>query len=301
LSLIFFVTQVIILNIELVVADIDGTFLDSEGKSSQGALEAIQAIRNQGIRFTLCSGRGNPGVKPFIDLLKLKQPYIISGGAAIIDPLSQSIIRQEIMSERQVHKAVQLGMQSGSDMLFHNAWQLYVLSTDEFWEDIKSWEWMKGYGWQDFRRIRTWQEAPIHQIIRMDYFNLPERLHHLAEEVEKLNENLHAIVMRRNIEISDKRVEKGSALAHLAEYLNIPLENVMSLGDGLNDISMLETAGVGVAMKNSSPEVIEKADYLAPGCDEGGLATVLNHLMAGTLGELKLALMEYSSEKPSII
>lgn len=280
------------MNIQLVVADIDGTFLDSEGKPSQGALEAIQAIRSQGIRFTLCSGRGNPGVKPFIDLLELKQPYIISGGAAIIDPLRLAVIRQEKMSERQIHQAIQLGIRSGSDILFHDAWHLYVLSSDEFWEDIKSWEWMKGYGWQDFRRIRAWQEVPIHQIIRMDYFNQPEQLPQLVEDVEKLNEQLHAIVMRRNIEISDKRVEKGSALVHLAEYLHIPLENVMSLGDGLNDISMLETAGVGVAMKNSSPEVICKADYLAPGCDEGGLATVLNHLMAGTLGELKLALME---------
>jgi len=280
------------LNIQLVVADIDGTFLDSEGKPSQGALEAIQAIRSQGIRFTLCSGRGNPGVKPFIDLLELKQPYIISGGAAIIDPLRLAVIRQEKMSERQIHQAIQLGIRSGSDILFHDAWHLYVHSSDEFWEDIKSWEWMKGYGWQDFQRIRAWQEVPIHQIIRMDYFNQPEQLPQLVEDVEKLNEQLHAIVMRRNIEISDKRVEKGSALVHLAEYLHIPLENIMSLGDGLNDISMLETAGVGVAMKNSSPEVICKADYLAPGCDEGGLATVLNHLMAGTLGELKLALME---------
>ncbi len=280
------------MNIQLVVADIDGTFLDSEGKPSQGALEAIQAIRSQGIGFTFCSGRGNPGVKPFIDLLELKQPYIISGGAAIIDPLRQAVIRQEKMSERQIHQAIQLGIRSGSDILFHDAWHLYVLSSDNFWEDIKSWEWMKGYGWQDFRRVRAWQEVPIHQIIRMDYFNQPEQLNQLSEDVEKLNEHLHAIVMRRNIEISDQRVEKGSALAHLVEYLHIPLDNVMSLGDGLNDISMLETAGVGVAMKNSSPEVICKADYLAPGCDEGGLAAALNHLMAGTLGELKLAFME---------
>jgi len=283
---------VIILNIQLVVADIDGTFLDSEGKPSQGALEAIQAIRNRGIGFTLCSGRGNPGMKPFIDLLNLKLPYIISGGAAIIDPFDQSVIRQEKMSESQIFQTVQLGLQSGSDILFHDAWNLYILSSDEFWEDFHSWEWMKGYGLQDFRRIQSWREAPIQQIIRMDYFNQPEMLPQLAEKVEKLNENLNAIVMRRNIEIADCRVDKGVALSQLADFLHIPLENVMSLGDGLNDISMLETAGVGVAMKNSSPEVISRTDYLAPGCDEGGLAYALNHLIAGTLSDLKLAIIE---------
>jgi Cof subfamily protein (haloacid dehalogenase superfamily) len=281
-----------ILNIQLVVADIDGTFLDSEGRPSQGALEAIQAIRRQGILFSLCSGRGNPGIKPFVDLLKLKQPYIISGGAAIIEPHSQSVIRQEIMSEIQIQKVYQLGQKTGCDIILHDAWNIYILSADEFWEDANSWEWMKGYGTQNFKRIHSWQEIPIHQIIRMDYFNDLKKLPQLANELEGLNENLRAIVMPRNIEISDQKAGKGSALAHLADYLHIPLENVMSLGDGLNDISMLETAGVGVAMKNSLPEVIRRADYLAPGCDDGGLALALNHLLAGTMSEIKLSCLE---------
>jgi Cof subfamily protein (haloacid dehalogenase superfamily) len=280
------------LNIQLVVADIDGTFLDSEGGPSLGALEAIQAIRSRKIIFTLCSGRGNPGIKPFVDLLKLKQPYIISGGAAIIEPHSQSVIRQELMSEKQIQQVYQLGRQTGSNIILHDAWNIYVLSSDEFWMDANSWEWMKGYGIQDFKRIHSWEEIPIHKIIRMDYFNNLRELPRLADEVEGLKENLRAIVMPRNIEISDHNAGKGSALVHLADYLHIPLENVMSLGDGLNDISMLETAGVGVAMKNSLPEVICRADYLAPGCDEGGLARALNHLLAGTLGEIKLSCSE---------
>jgi hydroxymethylpyrimidine pyrophosphatase-like HAD family hydrolase len=55
---------------------------------------------------------------------------------------------------------------------------------------------------------------------------------------------------------------------------------------------MLEAAGVGVAMKNSLPEVISRADYLAPGCDDGGLALALNHLLAGTMSEIKLSCVE---------
>jgi Cof subfamily protein (haloacid dehalogenase superfamily) len=222
------------LNIQLVVADIDGTFLDSAGRPSQGALEAIQAIRSQGIIFSLCSGRGNPGIKPFVDLLKLEQPYIISGGAAIIEPLSQSVIRQEIMTKKQIQKVYQLGQQSGCNIILHDAWNIYVLSSDEFWEDANSWEWMKGYGTQNFRRIHTWQEIPIHQIIRMDYFNNFKKLPQLAGELEDLKENLRAIVMPRNIEISDQNAGKGLALAHLADYLHIQLANVMCLGDGLN-------------------------------------------------------------------
>ena len=276
------------MNIKLVMADIDGTFLDSAGQPSEGALAAIQAIRSCGIKFTLCSGRGNPGMRSFVDLLKLEIPYIVSGGAAIIEPLDQSVIYQKKMSERQIRQAIHLGLLSGCEIIFHDAWNQYVLSSDEFWEDNCYGKWIKANGWQKLHRVQSWQEAPIQQIIRMDFFSQDERLPLLAEEVKNLGVDLHAFVMPRNIEISDRQVDKGKALIQLVEHLQLQLGNVMTIGDNVNDISMLEAAGIGVAMRNSSPDVLRRVNYLAPGCDEGGLAYTLNHLLAGKLSELRV-------------
>jgi len=140
---------------------------------------------------------------------------------------------------------------------------------------------------EKYFRAQTWQELLEKPIIRIDFFNRLDRLPYLAREVEELGQQVHAYQMPSNLEISDKSVSKGIALIQLANYLNIPVNKVLSIGDNVNDISMLETAGVGVAMQNSLPQVISRADLLAPSNDEGGLASVIDHLLDGTLHCLK--------------
>jgi Cof subfamily protein (haloacid dehalogenase superfamily) len=275
-------------DIELVVADIDGTFLNSAGEPSRGAVEAIRKLRSQGIGFTLCSGRGDPGIRPFVKLLDLEQPYIVSGGAAILDPSGREIIYQRCMTTQQMQAVSRQGLFTGSDMVHHTARQLFVLGSNVFWQSVCVEKWQQVGGWEDLFRIHSWQELIAQPVIRIDFFNRMDQLPRLASEIDQLGENVHAYHMPWNLEISDCSVNKGAALSQLARHLHIPIENVLSLGDGVNDISMLEAAGVGVAMQNSSPQVIRQADYLAPSCDEGGLASVINHLLTGTLNRLKL-------------
>jgi hydroxymethylpyrimidine pyrophosphatase-like HAD family hydrolase len=102
-----------------------------------------------------------------------------------------------------------------------------------------------------------------------------------------LKENVHTNLVFSKLEITDGKVNKGLALSILADYLKIPLKNILSIGDDVNDISMLKAAGIGVAMKNSPPQVIRQVDYIAPSCDEDGLAFMINHLLSGTLNCLR--------------
>ena len=62
-----------------------------------------------------------------------------------------------------------------------------------------------------------------------------------------------------NIEINDMNAKKGNALKFLADYLKIPVEGTIAFGDGLNDVSMIEAAGLGIAMENSCKEVLDAA------------------------------------------
>ena len=272
-------------NIQLVVADIDGTFLDSENSPSAGAFEAVHEIRRQGIEFTFSSGRGNSGIKPFIKLLDLNQPYISSAGAAILCADGETIIRQELLNEGQVEAVVNLGKAANCNVLLHSARDMFTLVSDLFWEDIRTWEWLKGYGVQGMRRIDDWHSAPVDQIICLDIFGNNENLPALNQAVNDLGVGLHATQMRHNLEIMDQCVDKGSALKHLAEYLHIPMENILALGDGMNDASMLEAAGVGFAMHNSNAHIKKKANYVAPSNDQGGLAWVLRNLLVGKIVE----------------
>jgi len=275
-------------NIQLVVADIDGTFLDSQNRVSAGAEEAVRETRKHGIEFTFCSGRGNSGIKPFVERLGLTLPYIVSTGAAILYADGETILRQDLLHEEQIEAVVDLSKSTGNDMLLHSAHHIFAMVGDSFWEDLRTWEWMYGCGMQDIFRINEWQEASADGIIRLDIFSDDEKLPKLNQSIMDLGVGLHATQMRHNLEIMDQKVDKGIALQHLADHLHIPMMNILALGDGMNDASMLEAAGVGFAMHNSNTHVKKKANFVAPSNDQGGLAWVLNNLLAGKIVEYSL-------------
>jgi Cof subfamily protein (haloacid dehalogenase superfamily) len=106
-------------------------------------------------------------------------------------------------------------------------------------------------------------------------------------QLEALNREIQALDLRVSttfsgptfLEITRRGVSKGQALTHLAELLEIPMGQVVAIGDQENDLSAFEVVGLAVAMGNAPQVVKEGADYIAPSNDEGGLATVLKALV----------------------
>jgi len=85
----------------------------------------------------------------------------------------------------------------------------------------------------------------------------------------------------RSIEITNADASKGSALRHLCEELQIPAEEVMAVGDNLNDSEMLDWAGIAVAVGNADAAIIARADVVVPSCDEDGVAVAIERLVLG--------------------
>ena len=81
------------------------------------------------------------------------------------------------------------------------------------------------------------------------------------------------------IKIIDTDVSNGEALTTLASFLGIAIEEVMAVGDGLNDIPLLKAAGLAVAMGNAFPEVKEVADYVTLDIDHSGLAAAIDRFL----------------------
>ena len=83
-----------------------------------------------------------------------------------------------------------------------------------------------------------------------------------------------------NLEINVASAHKGRALERFAEHFGWTLANCMSFGDGLNDLSMVRMAGIGVAMANAAPEVLAAADYVTLSNDADGVAAALRHFLS---------------------
>ena len=82
-----------------------------------------------------------------------------------------------------------------------------------------------------------------------------------------------------NVEINAAAANTGQALLALAAHLGLRLAQTMAFGDGLNDVTMLRDAGVGVAMGNASDEIRALADVVTASCDEDGVAQVIEQLL----------------------
>jgi len=275
------------LNIKLVVADIDGTFTQSIHEPAAGALQAVRDLHTAGIGFTFCSGRGDPGLRPYAHMVALKLPYIVSAGAAIRNPHDQTTVFQQDMTADQVSTLVKLGLASHSNIVLHTPTQMLVLAPDSFWQVVCQRIWIQQGGWQNIFRCASPADVPVESVIHIHLFNHDEVLPPLAEQVNALPLHLHANNVFAKLEVVDRSVNKGQTLARLADHLHIPLANVLAIGDDVNDISMLTTAGIGVAMGNSPESVKHQAEYVAPANHQGGFATAIHHLLAGTLDQLK--------------
>ncbi len=79
----------------------------------------------------------------------------------------------------------------------------------------------------------------------------------------------------QNVEINHMDANKGRAVLALAEHLGLRRENTMAFGDGLNDLSMIRDAGIGVAMENACGEVLSAADYVTAHNDAHGVALAI--------------------------
>jgi Cof subfamily protein (haloacid dehalogenase superfamily) len=82
-----------------------------------------------------------------------------------------------------------------------------------------------------------------------------------------------------NLELNIATAHKGNSLKRFAEHLGYTLDNCMALGDGTNDLSMIEAAGLGVAMSNAHPLVLAAADHVTVSNDEDGVAEAIRRFV----------------------
>ena len=127
---------------------------------------------------------------------------------------------------------------------------------------------------EDFRSFIRRENRPL-QKIQMFFKDMDRR----REELEHLSRIFPDMAVSssisNNIEINDKLATKGEALGFLCRHLGIGIEETMSFGDGSNDLSMIQAAGIGVAMANAEESLKAAADYVTVSNDEDGVAKAI--------------------------
>lgn len=275
---------------KLLALDIDGTILNTQGDIASGVVEVLNRVVGAGVLVTICTGRGTTSSREVALRLPLNAPLILQGGALILEryegrvldfcnlPNAVALEAIRVLQSHSLAPIVYESMPAGWRFFYDShttapeALSLYTQSQPEravevndLLSDIKEDPSVVG---------AVGLESCVMEVVEAVTACLPEA--NVVPEYSTWypgNAWIYAF---------PKEASKGIALKKVVEHLRITREEVMAVGDNLNDLDMLEYAGLGVAMENSPEEVKQVADVVTGSNDDHGLVHAIERFILTT-------------------
>jgi len=236
-------------DIKLIALDMDGTLLNSEQDVSIRTKTAIENALDNNIHVVLSTGRAFSTCYPYAEMLQLNS-YLITANGGQIWTVDKQLLQQTLLEADKVEEMWRLGEGIGVHMWMISTTGVFRNQAPERFEDY---EWLKfGCASSDETRLNR-------MIDELSYFN----------DLELTNS------MPMNVEANPKGVSKAAALKFVCNQIGITMNNVMACGDSLNDMKMIQEAGIGVAMGNAQEAIKNASDVLTDTNDNDGVAKVI--------------------------
>ncbi|MGL5684415.1 MAG: Cof-type HAD-IIB family hydrolase [Vagococcus fluvialis] len=268
--------------IKMIASDMDGTLLSSHLAISETNKEAVLEAQAQGIEFMVATGRAYSEAKPALDDAGIKCCMITGNGAQIFDENGEAIVTFSI--DKKTTKEIMTTLREKNlyfELMTTNG--VYAESQPQRVENFATLL-ANQVPHLTFKMAIAMASThlnmlPVHYINNYDELLVddsveilkvitfsdegPKLLRPIADELEANGPLYVTASFPNNIEINHKDAQKGNAVKLMAEKRGIELEDVMTIGDNFNDVSMLKVAGVSFAMGNAEEDVKKIAKYEA--------------------------------------
>ena len=262
---------------KVLVLDIDGTLTNSQKVITGNTKTAIIEAMKRGHKVMLASGRPTPGMKRYAKELELADHdgYLLSfNGGKIIHCKTGEIIFQKILPPETVKSLYDFAIEKQCGLITYIGDDI-ILATDldEYIEHENKINEMK------YKSVENFVEyVSDFDLNKMLMTAPPEKAAVLVEELQEKFKDILSIYRSEPffIEVMPKNVDKAASLDIMIKSLGLTKDDAICCGDGFNDKSMIEYAGLGVAMENAQPAVKEVADYITKSNDEDGIVHVID-------------------------
>ena len=267
--------------IRILALSLDDTLLRSDLSISQRTRQAIKQTEQLGVTVVLASGRIPEAMEQSSRLLGLnKRPgYLVSNNGALIEESnSGSIIHEAPLESNLALKICDLADAEGFTMQLYQDDVMYISRQCEY----------SNYD-QRVTGIRQVVVENFRAMVKEGCYKLtipgePAILGHVETIVKTyLGENITIFSSRPySLEIMSKGTNKGTALAKIAKAINVSAEEVLAIGDSMNDEAMIRWAGIGVAMANADERIKSIANFVTDNNnDDDGVAEVIEKYFFG--------------------
>lgn len=268
------------LKYKLLAIDMDGTLLDSKNQVSQRTREAIIKAKEKGVYIILSTGRILKSALYYSKDLGLNNPIIASNGGVVVDEFF-SIIYKKTIDKNSIVDLINIANEDNMYYHFYDERNFY--SNKRVQEVLDFYNESDNGGNSDFHiELKVFKD--IKEITSNKDINIYKFLF-VDEDMDKLDRFRKRLALVNNISISSSwpnnvetmsiNVSKGEALKKLCKRLNIRSEEVIAIGDSENDLSMLNFAGLSVAMKNATKDIKVEVDHITDLNDNHGVAKVI--------------------------
>lgn len=278
------------MNYKMLFLDMDETLLSSDLSISEKNLEAIRKASEKGVKITICTGRAIFSVRDYASQFGIdwENCYIIClNGGAVYKGYPPVLIETKEFDSKNAAVIYEAAHKYGADIQIYRSDRLIV---EKVTERVQKYIEMHNADYTVIDSIEDY-DGKISKIL----LNGPnEILVKIQKELsKKLPDGMNCFFSSPNyLEFTGKGTTKGEAMAELSQKLGIDIKETIAMGDSYNDMSMIKTAGLGVAVRNAVQPLKDAAGYITK-CtnNEGAVAEVIDRYILGdgksTVGEYK--------------
>ena len=255
--------------------DIDGTVTNSKKEITPAVKAEIKRLQEAGVPVALVSGRPAPGIRHVAAELEFSKYncYVFAfNGGKIIDSRTEKVIYSQTIPLKLAHEVCQVAKDYDVAVVTYRGDEIVSTQADNKYTRIEAYvTHMPVRGVEDMEKELDYEP---------DKFLLvgePEYLEDILPEIKKHFEDRLNIFRSEPffMEIVPLGIDKAQSLDRLLDKLGLDSSQLVACGDGFNDVSMVNFAGMGVAMANACAETKAVANYIAPSNDEDGVADAI--------------------------
>lgn len=273
---------------KLFVSDLDKTLLNTDHLISAENMEALEELSDMGYELCIASGRAYNDILNKMKKFRKNIVIIALNGAQVFDSNGELIFSNPLKNKENLNTIIEY---CEKEKLIYHLYckntvysrlyptmmkQLYCLSSSKFSDIDRIINSMQIY-YNVFYSNNIISDVQMAEDIinKEDIFKLE-----IFSEKKSILDNISAMLTEdltyssstpRNIEITNKGINKGVALLQLCDYLNIKLSNIVAIGDNFNDYEMLKIAGKSIAMENAEEKIKDICDYVTLNSDNSGV------------------------------
>lgn len=263
------------MNFKILGLDIDGTLTNTKKEITPKVREAILEIQKKGIPVLLVSGRPTEGIIPIAKMLDMEEfgGYILAfNGGKIIDAKTKEVIYNKHIPDEEIHNIWQFAKTNELTILTYRHGKIITNNANNEYVEIES----------RINKMETEQVLDFEaELVRpCDKFLIVGDPKIMEEKVKEMQELfLGRLNIFRSepffIEIVPMGIDKAQSLSVLLEKIGCTKEELVACGDGRNDVTMVDYAGMGVAMENACEEVKAVANFITKSNDQDGVALAI--------------------------